>query len=426
MSLRFSALPIFFFSALQLVAQPGRTTLLSQSLKTLRLAVDGDAERFPVIKLDGSEELEVSFDDLTHEYRRYTYRIEHCTYDGEPTTELFESDYVSALADEEVIDDYEPSLNTTVLYTHYSLTIPNTHVRPLLSGNYRLTISAEDENGDNKPVLQTYFGVVDTKAGLRPTCTTNTEIDWNDAHQQIELRIDCAGLSLRDAEEELKTIVLQNRRYDNAVIATPPTAQNVNTLIWEHDPHLIFKAGNEYRKFEFLSTRYPGMHGDNMRWFTPYYHYALQTDSRRKSYLYDEDRDGLSLVRWESSGDPDTEADYAYVHFSLASLPDMGHTYYVNGRWATTGFSPEYEMTYNAQSECYEANILLKAGYYNYMYLATDNASSVWPAMGKTEPAEGDFYQTENEYTFLAYYRPTGARYWQLVGCATPIYRAQR
>lgn len=426
MSLRFSVLPLLFFSVLQLFAQPGRTTLISPNLKTLRLAVDGDAERFPVIKLDGSEELEVSFDDLTHEYRRYTYRIEHCAYDGEPTTELFESDYVSALADEEVIDDYEPSLNTTVLYTHYSLAIPNTHVRPLLSGNYRLTISTEDENGDIKPVLQTYFGVVDTKAGLRPTCTTNTEIDWNEAHQQIELRIDCGGLSLRDAGEELKTIVLQNRRYDNAVIATPPTAQNGSTLIWEHDPHLIFKAGNEYRKFEFLSTRYPGMHGDNIRWFDPYYHYALQTDSRRKSYLYDEDRDGLSLVRWESSGDADTEADYAYVHFSLASLPDQLHTYYVNGRWATTGFSPEYEMTYNARSECYEANILLKAGYYNYMYLATDNTSSVWPARGKTEPAEGDFYQTENEYAFLAYYRPAGARYWQLVGCATPIYRAQR
>lgn len=426
MHIRSFVLSLLLFSSPQIFAQPGRTTILAPNIKTPRLAVDGDAERFPVIKLDGSEELEVSFDDLTHEYRRHTYRIEHCDYDGEPTDGLFESDYVSALADEEVIGDYEPSLNTTVLYTHYSLTIPNTHVRPLLSGNYRLTVSAEDENGENKPVLQTYFGVVDTKASLRPTCTTNTEIDWNGTHQQIELRIDCAGLSLRNAEEELKAIVLQNRRYDNSVIATPPTAQNGSTLIWEHDPHLIFKAGNEYRKFEFLSTRYPGMHGDNMRWFAPYYHYALQTDSRRKNYLYDEDRNGLSLVRWESSGDPDTEADYAYVHFSLASLPDPSHAYYVNGRWAATGLSSEYEMTYNEQIECYEASILLKAGYYNYMYLATDRAPSTSPRKGETEPAEGDFYQTENEYDFLAYYRPTGARYWQLVGCVTPVYKAGR
>lgn len=417
---------LFLCILLQAQAQPGRTAYLAPNIKTLRLTVDGDAERFPVIKLDGSEEMEVSFDDLTHEYQRYTYRIEHCDYKGEPSSELFESDYVSALADEEVIEDYEPSLNTSVLYTHYTFTLPNSHVRPLLSGNYRLTVSTEDEEGNLVPVVQTYFGVLDTKVGLRPTCTTNTEVDWNEAHQQIEMRVDCSGLSLRNAEEELKTIVLQNRRYDNAVIATPPTAQNGNTLIWEHDRNLIFKAGNEYRKFEFLSTRYPGMHGDNMRWFDPYYHYALQIDGQRKNYLYDEDRDGLSVVRWESSGDPDTEADYAYVHFSLSSLPDTRYTYYVAGRWATMGLTPDYEMKYNEQTECYEAALLLKAGYYNYMYLATDNSSSQSSLRGLTAPAEGDFYQAENEYDILAFYRPTGARYWQLVGCVTPIYRTQK
>lgn len=408
------------------MAQPGRTTYIAPNIKTLRLTVDGDTERFPVIKLDGSEEMEVSFDDLTHEYRRYTYRIEHCDYKGEPTTEIFESDYVSALADEEIIENYEPSLNTSVLYTHYSFTLPNTHVRPLLSGNYLLTVSTEDDEGNNVPVVQTFFGVVDTKIGLRPTCTTNTEIDWNETHQQIEMSVDCSSLSLRNAEEEVKTIVLQNRRYDNAVIATPPTAQNGNTLFWEHDRNLIFKAGNEYRKFEFLSTRYPGMHGDNMRWFDPYYHYTLQVDGQRKNYLYDEDRDGLSLVRWESSDDADIEADYAYVHFALSSLPDMRYNYYVTGRWATAGLTPDYEMKYNEQTECYEASLLLKAGYYNYMYLATDLASSLCSPPGLTAPAEGDFYQTENEYDIMVYYRPTGTRYWQLVGCVTPICRVAK
>lgn len=387
------------------------------------MTVDGDAERIPIINLKGDEQLEVSFDDLTHEYRRYTYRIEHCTYDGEPTTELFESDYVSAVADEEVIENYEPSFNTTVLYTHYSFTLPNAHVHPLLSGNYRLTISTENEDGILMPVVQTFFGVVDTQIGLRPTCTTNTEIDWNEAHQQLELQADCSGLTLRDAQEELKIIVLQNRRYDNAVIAPQPTAQNGNTLIWEHDRDLIFKAGNEYRKFEFLSTRYPSMHGESMRWFEPYYHYALQLDGQRKNYLYDEDRDGLSLVRWESSGDADVEADYAYVHFTLSAPYPDHYAYFVSGRWASMGLVPDYEMQYNEQSECYEANILLKAGYYNYLYLATDMLSSYYPSKGLTAPAEGDFYQTENEYAILAYYRPTGSRYWQLVGCVTPIYR---
>lgn len=426
-AVRFAACLLFFsFNILWCPAQPGSTPLFDAQIKTLRLMVDGDAERFPVIKLDGSERLEVSFDDLTPEYRRFTYRLEHCGYDGEPSDELFESDYVSAVADEEVIDDYEPSLNTTVQYTHYRFTLPNAHVRPLLSGNYRITVSVEDGDGGMKPVVQTYFGVVDTKVSLRATCSGDTEIDHFAAHQQVGLRLDCSGLVLRDAGEEVRVRVMQNRRTDNAVIAPPPTSQMGGVLLWEHCPAFIFPAGNEYRKFELLSTRYPGMHGESVRWFEPYYHYTLQSDAVRKHYLYDEDRNGLSLVRWEGSGDPDTEADYVVTHFSFSALPDAGREFYVSGRWASTGLTPEYKMEYNAQTGCYEASLLLKAGYYNYMYLAAGLPASQYPPHGLTAPAEGDFSQTENEYDFLVYYRPAGARYWQLVACATPVYRQTR
>lgn len=407
-------------SATTLNAQPGRTTLMAPHLKTLQLKVDGSEERMPVIKLGSNERLEVSFDDMTHEYRRYTYKIEHCDVEGNVTDGLFESDYVQSVADEEVIEDYEPSRNTTVLYTHYKLSLPNDRLKPLLSGNYRLTVSTENENGEKEAVLQTYFGVVDTKAGIIPRCTTNTEIDWKDKHQQISMRVDLGSLPLRDAESEVKTLVLQNRRYDNAVVNAPYTAQDGNVLIWEHTRNLIFKAGNEYRKMEILSTRYPGMHGDNIRWYDPYYHYTLFQDSPRKNYLYDEDRDGAYITRCANSGDANVEADYVVTHFSLASLPMTDCEFYVNGRWTVKGLSPEYKMTYNEQTEAYEVSMLLKMGYYNYLYLCTkaDN-----PGTGHTAPAEGDYYQTENEYDIMVYYRPTGSRYWQLVGMVTPIYK---
>ena len=146
--------------------QPGRTSKMAANLRTLRLAVDGDVSRFPVLKLNSGEILEVSFDDLTHEYRRYTYKIEHCDVEGNLTSELFESDYVYSTADEGVIEDYETSQNTTVLYTHYKFSIPNTHMRPLLSGNYRISVMTENDDDENVVVLQTYFAVVDTKVGI--------------------------------------------------------------------------------------------------------------------------------------------------------------------------------------------------------------------------------------------------------------------
>lgn len=410
------------FYGLSLTAQPGKTTYLDPSLHTLRMRVDGDAERMPIIQLNSGEQLEVSFDELTHEYRRYTYRIEHCDFEGKPTESLFESDYVSAAAEEGVIEDYEPSFNTTVQYTHYRFTLPNAQMRHLLSGNYRLTVRTENEDGDEVDVLQTYFGVVEKKVGIRPTCSTNTEVDWNGAHQQLSLEVDCGNLLLRDAGSEVKTLVMQNRRWDNAVINPPFTAQDGNLLKWEHCRQLIFKAGNEYRKMEMLSTRYPGMHGLSMRWFDPYYHYTLVPDTKRRNYLYDEDRDGLSLVRCEGAGNPDTEADYVVTHFTLDVLPQQGRAYYVNGRWATQGLAPGYRMKFNPENNVYELSVLMKQGYYNYLYLATDESQ---PDLGQTAPVEGDFYQTENEYGVLVYYCPSGGRYWQLVGCVSPIYRKQ-
>ncbi len=403
--------------------QIARPVYTAANIRTLRLCVDGNADRLPVLQKGQNETLTVSFDDMTHEYRRYTYRIEHCDTEGNPSDELFESDYVRSTADELVIEDYETSQNTTQLYTHYSLSLPNSQMRPLLSGNYCLTVSTENEDGDPTVAVKAYFAVVDTRVSITPTCSTNTEVDWNNAHQQLSLRVDMNSLTVRDARTEVRTVVMQNRRLDNAKANPPYTSQNGTALIWDHSRDLIFTAGNEYRKMEILSTRYPGMHGEGVRWIPPYYHYTLFTDYPRKNYLYDEDRNGLSVVRWEGNGDADTEADYVITHFRLETLPlPKGERLYVSGQWTNTGFAPEYEMKYNQAEEAYTADVLMKCGYYNYMYLRTTPEA---PSVGTTQPVEGDFYQTENEYDILVYYRPTGSRYWQLVGCVTPKYRKQ-
>ena len=55
----------------------------------------------------------------------------------------------------------------------------------------------------------------------------------------------------------------------------------------------------------------------------------------------------------------------------------------------------------------------LKQGYYSYQYLLVT-------ADGRTQPVptEGNFFQTENQYQALIYYRPQGGRTDQLVAYA--------
>lgn len=396
--------------------------VFTDKIQTFRIENNKGLTEVPIIQLKSNDYLNISFDDLQHEYQRYIYRIEHCSYDWKTSDELFESDYLASAGNAEVIDDYQQSLNTSVLYTHYQFTIPNANCRPLLSGNYRLTIYTEDEDNELRPVVESYFYVVDSQVNIQAEATTNTDIDWNKEHQQLSISINMNDLQFRDLRSELKIHVLQNQRWDMLVTNPTPTYIMGSNVIWDHCRELIFKAGNEYRKFEMLSTRYPGMHMESMKWFRPYYHATLFPDAPRRNYLYDEDQNGLSVVRSETSGNAGTESDYVFTHYCLETdyIPD--YKIYVNGTWTHGGFTPQYEMKYNFEAGAYEADILQKLGYYNYLYLAVNPSNG---KRGETAPIEGDFFQTENEYTIFAYYRKTGERYDKLVGIKRLSFRPQ-
>lgn len=394
-----------------LACADGRNRTLVPDVRTLRVEYGRNGLDFPALRLDGGSRACVSFDADSHDYRRFVYKVEHCGMNWRPSDEMFESEYLRATADYTVIEDYAESQNTTWQYTHYSFEFPSPDMQPLLSGNYRLTIF-EDTDDDFRPVAKVCLYVYEPLTNVRLAVSADTEIDRNASHQQLTLGLDYSALGLRDAREELKIVVLQNRRADNARIAPSPTADTGSNLLWEHDRDLIFEAGNEYRKFEILSTRYPGMHVDGVRWYEPFYHATLQPDSRRRNYLYDEDNDGVFVPRAEKNGDAATAADYLLVHFTLEPGEQSVDSVYVAGQWTDYNFSAPYRMRYDAETDSYGTTLLLKQGYYEYLYLTN-------PAASRTAAVEGDFYQTENEYTVLVYLRTPGSRYDRLVGWRT-------
>lgn len=106
------------------------------------------------------------------------------------------------------------------------------------------------------------------------------------------------------------------------------------------------------------------------------------------------------------------EADYVVAHFAL-EMPELINTdIFLDGDFTYRRFSPESRMIYNPATNCYEKNLLLKQGAYNYQYLAVPTGSM----QGKTSIVEGNFYQTINEYIVMVYHRPPGSRYDRLVG----------
>ncbi|MBR5084801.1 MAG: DUF5103 domain-containing protein [Prevotella sp.] len=389
-----------------IVAQ--RNEIFNERIATVQVVAGDDWLSPPVTNLYGNP-IHISFDDLTHEYHRYTYKIEHCEADWSVSDQLFETDYIDGFTEGNIIDDVEESLNTNVLYTHYRLSIPNEHCRLKMSGNYRLTVI--DDNNDDEPMFSVCFYVVNPQIGVSLNVSSNTDIDINSSHQQVTMGVKYAGLRVINPTEQIQTVVMQNGRWDNAVVNARPQFTMSDGLTWQNCRDFIFDAGNEYHKFEVLDTDHPTLGIDRIRWDGKVFHAFVIPDEPRPNYLYDEDANGAFYIRNSDNIENDRISDYVRVHFQLLCPEPVDGDVYLNGVWTNDQFLPEYRMEYDEMSRSYEAEVLLKMGYYSYQYVLIDNKG-----YAQVMPTEGSFFQTENKYQAFVYYREPGGRTDLLLG----------
>lgn len=372
------------------------------NVRSLTSIVNGDWLNRPVMEMGRGDRLKIGFDELSHQYHRFVYRLEHCEADWSVSDALFESDWLEGF-NGNPIEDYQNSINTTVLYTHYQLTIPNERCRLKMSGNYRLTVYDEDQ-GD-EPVLEVEFYVVEPLMTVGLEATTNTDIDHNVSHQQLSMSVNYNNLSVTDVDSQLRTVVMQNWREDTARRDVRPNYINMNGLGWEHNRQLIFDAGNEYHKYEILDVSHPTMGIEHISWDGEHYQVWPFATGVRKNYLTDVDADGAFVIRNSDIREVDYTCDYVWVNYQLTA-PYEGDLY-IDAHWTTDHHRDTYKMRYDGAKGCYYTQLMQKQGYYSYHYVKAD---------GSQPRLEGSFYQTENRYQALVYYKGVGERTWRLVG----------
>ena len=367
----------------------------------------GDA----IIRLDSSDRITISFDDFTHQYHRYVYSLTHCEPDWTPTEGLFTTDYVTGFQDDNTIEDYQESINTNQLYTHYMLRIPNAICRPKISGNYQLDIIDDDTK---QIVITARFMVTENVVNISRNVLTDTDLDVRSHHQQIALRVDYPNtLKASNPRDQFRVLVMQNHRSDNQVWCPPAPIVRPGTMEWTHTKELVFPAGNEFHKFEILDVHRNSMGVDHIDWDGEWYNVHLFHDYPRRAYVYDEDADGAFYLRNSDNRENDITSEYVKVNFYL-DTPRLEGDVYIDGKWTYNELSEKYLMEYDDENKWYHAEIPLKYGYYSYEYL--NILPSYSKRQTKTSDTEGDFFQTENRYLVMVYYRGNGDRYWRLIG----------
>lgn len=397
------------------VALDTMTGSFDERIRTMQMRAPADPMPLPVIIMGTDDQLIFNFDHLADDRQYYRYELVHCNANWQP----------SGLTDSEILDGfnqgdieyYDYSGALTNRYVHYSLAFPNESMSPKISGNYLLRVYREDN--PDETVAQWRFMVSEQTAVIDTKVSTVTDVDYNDAHQQLSLIIDSERSDVIDPFNDLIVMVQQNGRYDNEVaLRQPLRMQGRHLSVYEHQPKLIFEGGNEYRRFETVRTDYPGMHVESVGFYDPYYNFTLTADTPRSSdsYLYDSTQHGAYVINAYNTDVPDTDAEYVVVHFTL-NMPEIPDAMvFIDGDLVNRRFDPESLMTYNKATGRYERSMLLKQGSYNYQYLVVPTGAN----RGYTAPVEGDNYQTSNIYLVKVYARHPGDRYDRLIG-VTPI-----
>lgn len=390
------------------------TRLIDPAFKTLKVQIDGNFMAPPIIGLNNDEQLCVSFDEMGEDRSYLRYSLTHCNADWQPSG-LLDSEILNSFNEAE-ITDYGFSAGVFRHYVNYRVCIPNDDMRPLISGNYLLRVYREGEQDD--PVLQARFSITDDAVRVVGESSSITDRGNNDIWQQVDFSINTGNYLIRDPFSELIVKVEQN-----GVDVTPsrpvrPLRVEQGRLVYEHNPGLIFPAGNEFRRFETVRTNYTGMHVAENSYGGDGYTAVLSKDEERASrpYIYDRTQFGRFKIDEYSASDPDLGADYVKTVFTLDYPRIMNGDILIDGEFTRGMPDEERIMEYDADSGLYRKTLMLKQGSYNYRYEARLHTPGSLPT---SSPIEGDHYETRNEYVVKVYQRQPGSRYDRLIGTTT-------
>lgn len=392
-----------------------REEIINPNFRTLKVEKEGSFMEPPVITLNGSDRIAVSFDEISDDYSHLQFRLIHCNADWQPSR-LVESEYLDSFNYED-IEDYAFSSNTFTNYVNYRFTIPSEHIVPLASGNYVAEVYPQDDPDD--VILRARFQVSEESAIVNGNVSPRTDRGFNSEWQQLTLGIDAANEKI-NPYSDIVVSVMQNRRPDTERLITHPMRVEGSRIIYDHQQELIFPASNEYRRFETVRADYPGMGVEHVGFDDRNYQAMLFTDTDRadREYTYDKTQHGRFMIDEYNSTDPDLGADYVTVYFTLDFPQLMNGDIYVEGDFTNHRYDERYRLKYNHDKGVYELAIPLKQGSYNYQYVAV-KAGEGTTGYGDSSLVEGNKYETNNEYNICVYYRPAISRADRLIGTAT-------
>ena len=382
-------------------------TIEPEYIRTIQFKGTSAQSRLPIIEL--GQKLQLSFDDIIGNEADYFYTIAHFNFDWTPS-DLSKGEYLDGF-DDVRIETYENSFNTLQLYSNYKLSIPNRETRAIKkSGNYLLRIF----NDDAEIVFSRKFMVLERVLSVEVEIKRSRIIKNIDQQQVVQFKINSPNLLLINPKQNVKTLVLQNNNLKTAITNLKPLYTIGSELIYKYDQEAAFWGGNEFLSFDNKDLR-SSTNGVRYVELNELYENFLFTNIDRsvRPYTYNPDINGNFQVRnLYASQNQNIEADYVLMHFNLQHYGSLGDKeIHIYGNFNNWTIDQTTYMRYNEKTDTYQNARLFKQGFYNYKYVMVNRDGSI-----EQGPISGNFWETENQYTVLVYYRAPGSRFDRLLG----------
>lgn len=389
------------------------------SIKTVKLFQQNNQESLPVINLNSSDLLELHFDDLDGYVKSYYYTYVLCNSDW-TEAEINQFDYIKGFTQNRILQSRASSV-TLSKYIHYQATLPEKNCVPTKAGNYLLKVFL---NGDVDNVVFTKrMYVVNNQAAIGVQIRQPFDFDKERTHQKIQVSVNTTALqNVFNPSENVKVVIMQNQRWDNAVKNIKPAFIRENVLEYDGERDCLFEAGKEFRWVDLRSFRFESdriLRKDEKN--NPIDVFIKPETARlAERYLFFKDLNGWYDISTTDLVNNWWQTGYANVHFVYKpenNQPYAGKDIFIMGEFTGNKTSDENKMQYNALEGIYEKTLLLKQGYYFYNYVTKDVKTK--NAVTTTAFTEGNYWETENTYEVFVYYKSFTGRYDELVGFST-------
>ena len=389
------------------------------NIRTAKLFSQNNQESMAIVRLNSTDLLELHFDDVDPTPKNYYYSLELCNADWTPA-DVNTFDYISGFTQVH-LNEFRPSSITQSRYIHYQTLLPDKNCMPTKSGNYMLRVFLD---GDTSQVAFTkrMFVVDYNKAMISAIVQQPYDNQLNKTHQKLQLSVNTMALNPINPQQQIQVVILQNYRWDNAVSNIIPSFIRESMLEYNSEVDCVFPAGRDYRWVDLRSYKFSSERIDKIDKDANPNEVYLRADGVRTNvrYIYMVDYNGWYDINTTENINPWWQTDYAKVHFSFVppnNQPFTNKDVYILGDLTGNKLGNSGKMKYNAEKGIYEKTLLLKQGYYFYTY-ATAPQKVAFP-VGDVSITDGNYWETENEYTVLVYYRSYNGRHDELVALTT-------